>query len=210
MALFSIATCGTILLSGWFTSRPGFSTPLRASDESAITNSFGIYLLAEPVESSSVFTNLSELKLKSPPLISDSDIIAVYPTHEIIHVRPGVTKRLPGPTPKGTHFVAVADGEPLFVGTFWTSTSSRTPDTSAIIYVDSGPDYLSYGSFCPPAGSPVGLLPPPSLPMINTRAETHNTSIATTGWEYTGDPWSDPPVKSCLGKLHKLRPVEPL
>jgi hypothetical protein len=181
------------LLAGCTTIHPGPALPssFASADKSPTTNSFGIYLIAEPIDPGSVSTNLSEIKLKSPPVISDADIVAVYLRRGIMHVRPGVFKRLPAPSVLGTHFVAVADGQPVFMGAFWTGSSSFTPDVNATISLDCGPDYLSLGWFDP------------------------GTHRGDSGWwlgkeEAAGDLWSQPRIKQCLGKLHKLGKVEPL
>jgi hypothetical protein len=157
------------------------------------TNSFAIYLTAERVDPVSTSSNLSGVTLMSAPVISDGDIVAVDLTNGVMKLKPEVFKRLPASSVEGTFFVAVADGERLFLGAFWTMLSSWGPVANATIGLDRVPhqDYLFLGWYDPVRGR------------------------GGSGWwlgkeAAPGDLWSDPRVKGCLEKLHKLGHVKTL
>ncbi len=156
-----------------------------ARQAQAVTNSFAIYLTAEQVNPDYASTNLGAVRLISPPVISDADILAADFSNGVIRLRPEAFKRLPEPSVQGTFFVTVVDGQRLFLGAFWTSYSSWGPVANATIGLDRvpGQDYLCLGwnDLAGGRGGP--------------------------GW---GGPWSDPRVKRCLGNLNKLGLVKTL
>jgi hypothetical protein len=175
--LFS--TLGCLLLAGCSTQLPSAA---RGSGDHA-TNGFAIYLAAE--RPALGFTNLAQIRLISPPVISDADLVAADLTNGVIRLRPEALKRLPEPPVQGTFFVVVADGERLFLGAFWTHLSSWGPVAKAMIIVDraADQDYL-YLEWYDPEGGRGG-----------------------SGW---GGPWSDLRVQRCLGRLHKFGYVKTL
>ena len=148
-----------------------------------VTNSFAIYLTAEGVDPTFAATNLAQVKLVSPPVISDADILAADFEKGVIRLTPEALKRIPKASVQGTLFVAVVDGERLFLGAFWTPLSSFGPVAAAMIQSDQvpGQDYLFLGWHDFAAGR------------------------GGIGW---GGPWSDLRVKQCLGKLHKVGHVK--
>ena len=180
-----VVILGCLLLVGC---RSGFgSKPSADAEAQHGTNSFGIYLLGEQVDTFCAVTNWARLQLASQPIISDADIVAIDLTNGLMKVKRDLIERLPAPSVLGTPFVAVADGERLFVAAFWTSVSSYGPIVNAMIGLDRVPgrDYLSLGWYDPVRGR------------------------GGCGWwlgkeEAPGDPWSDPRIKKSLGCLHKL------
>ena len=156
-------------------------------------HSFGIYLLARQVGPAVAATNLSALELTSSPVISDADIVAVDLANGLMKLTPEAFERLPASSVGGTLFVAVADGERLFLGVFCTTLSSLGPRANAMIGLDRvpGQDYLFLGWYDPIRGR------------------------GGSGWwlgkeEAAGDSWSDHRVKKCLESLHKLGHVKRL
>jgi hypothetical protein len=149
----------------------------------AVTNSFAIYLTAEGVDPTFAATNLAAVELLPPPVLSDADILAADFETGVIRLTPEALKRVPRPSVQGTLFVAVVDGERLFLGAFWTHFSSFGPVAPAMIQSDQvpGQDYLYVGWHDFAAGR------------------------GGVGW---GGPWSDPRVQQCLGKLHKVGHVK--
>jgi hypothetical protein len=163
--------------------------PSPASNENA-TNSFALYLL-DPV---SYTNNWSNTRLKSPPIITDSDIVAVDLTNLMIKLKPGVFERLPAPGIDGVVFVCVADGARLFPGVFWNN----------------------YSSYSPPANALIIMEPPPlvkdCLDLEYWGVEEPNARALRTElpWEQhiPTCPWSDSRLRNCLEKLHKLKQVK--
>jgi hypothetical protein len=175
--LFSLLGC--LLVAGCATKSP---SPARDSGGHA-PNPFAIYLTDERPAFGS--TNLAQIRLISPPVISDADIVAADLTNGVIRLRPEALKRLPEAPVAGTFFVVVAEGERVFLGALWTHLSSWGPVAKAMIITDRAPDqdYL-YLEWYDPEGGRGG-----------------------SGW---GGPWSDPRVQRCLGRLHKFGHVNTL
>ena len=169
------------LLSGCSITHPSETSVTGAEHEA--TNSFALYLTAEGVDPAFAATNLAELKLVSPPVFSDADILAADFENGVIRLTPEALKRIPEASVQGNLFVAVVNGERLFLGAFWTSLSSFGPVAGAMIQSDqvAGQDYRFLGWY------------------------DFATKRGGVGW---GGPWSDPRIKECLGKLHKLRHVK--
>ncbi len=178
-----ITVCGSILLTvvtGCAAHHPiaERQKPDAAATDRA-THSFAIYLTTEPVINGSAF-DWSHAQLKSPPILADTDILAVDLTNRVIKLKPGVIDRLPDPTTthqpilNGIPFVCVVEGRPIFLGAFWTDLSSSGPPVGAIIFLDRiGRDLLFLDARQAGAVSP----------------------------------WSDPRLRGCLEKLHKLEYV---
>jgi hypothetical protein len=131
--------------------------------------------------------------LKSPPVIADSDIVAVDLTNLMIKLKPGVFERLPSPWADGTDgivFVCVADGARLFPGVFWSNYSSHSPPANALIIME----------------------PPPlvkdCLHLQCWAVEEPNARGLGTELPIPIGPWSDSRLRISLEKLHKLKPVE--
>lgn len=178
LALLCVAGCSA-------SQRLGSTHGCSASPSTAApTNSFAIYFTAEPTTFAPT-GNWSRVQLNLPPVIADSDVVAVD-LGGAIKLRRGVIKRLPDPLSSGAPagllqgipFVCVVNGERLFPGVFWTGLSSFGPPADAMIMLDRLPrqDYLVLqwikrepGAVCP---------------------------------------WSDPRVRTCLEGLHKLGRVE--
>ncbi|MHB8957834.1 MAG: hypothetical protein ACYC4U_33210 [Pirellulaceae bacterium] len=78
---------------------------------------------------------LEGLILDKVPLLTEADILSyVWPKHEV-HLQPGVRDRLLRaikPSVWGVPFVVVAQGEPAYLGAFWTGFSSYSADMPTI------------------------------------------------------------------------------
>lgn len=78
---------------------------------------------------------LAGLILDKAPLLTEADIVGyVWPKHEI-HLRSGVCERLVRdirPSVWGVPFAIVAQGEPVYLGAFWTGLSSYLADMPTI------------------------------------------------------------------------------
>jgi hypothetical protein len=172
---------GCLLLRGWSIAHGSETSAAHAGP--AATNSFAIYLTAERVNPTLAGTNLAQVKLISPPVITDADIVAADFDVGLIRLRPECLKHLPQPSVKGTLFMAVVDGERLFVGAFWTG----------------------YSSFGPVADAEIQLEP---LPRRDCLWVCWNDLVGGRGGKGWGGPWSDPHIKRCLGDLHKLGHVK--
>jgi hypothetical protein len=152
-------------------------------------SSFGIYLTAGRVSLASISNNLSAVALVLPPVISEADIVAVDLKSGLMKLKPNAYTRVPPASADMPQFVVIADGERLFLGAFGTTLSSRPgPAGNATIIVDGAPDYLRLGWQVPGGGR------------------------GGYGWWLGNhadprDLWSDPRLKSCLGKSHKLRNI---
>lgn len=91
------------------------------------TNTFGIYLTADPVDSRITVDGTgdwSKVALQPRPIISAADIISYDRTRHAMKLRPEVFARLPKPSVNGTPFVAMAGGEKIYLGVFTTPVSS--------------------------------------------------------------------------------------
>jgi len=92
--------------------------------------SFGLYLIAEPVDSVRRILHQgtgdwSRVTLKLPPVVSGEDIRAYSFTNHLVTVTPETFQRLRRlPSIPGTPFVAAANGERIYLGAFTTSSSS--------------------------------------------------------------------------------------
>jgi hypothetical protein len=167
----------------------GSRAQLLDGTEAHTTNSFGIYLTVGRVSLASISNNLSAVALVSPAVISEADVAAVDLQSGLMKLKGNAHERVPQASPEMPQFVVVADGERLFLGAFGTTRSSRPgPDGNATIVVDGAPEYLSLG-WNDPGGGRGGY-----------------------GWwlgkyEDPSDLWSDPRLKSCLGRLHKLQKI---
>ena len=104
------------------------------------TNSFGIYLLAEPVDPRILAGKVdwSHVNLQSTPVISESDILAYDFTEHWITLKAGAFKRLPLPSIPGTPFVVVANGERIYLGAFTTPLSSQSLAVPSILVLAGG------------------------------------------------------------------------
>src|SRR5439155_345175 len=87
----------------------------------AETNSFGIYLTAEPVEPRVLHGegNWSRVRLSKTPVISGSDIISYNFAEHSMRLRAEALARIPQPSVHGTPFVVVVNEERKEFGTRW-------------------------------------------------------------------------------------------
>lgn len=181
-----------VILSGAGCATDLAQTPHASSTVSyeQVTNSLAICLL-DPV---TYTDNWSNVRLKSPPVIADSDIVAFDLTNRMIKLKPGVFKRLPGPETGGIVFVCVVDGVRLFPGVFWSDYSSYDPPANAMIVLEPSPgkDYLILECWANDE---------PNAGVLRTELpwELQPPSVC---------PWSDSRLRSCLEKLNKLKQVE--
>ena len=80
------------------------------------------------------------MRLIYPALISESDIVAVDLRSGLMTLKQAAYQRLPQPSTAMPQFVAVADGDRLFLGAFGTTLSSGPGrDGQATIVVDTLP-----------------------------------------------------------------------
>ena len=159
--------------------------------KSDTTNSFGIYLTAEPV--APVILNrgtndCSHLRLESSPVISDADILSYDFTNHLIRLSQEAANRITKLAtktngPAWMPFVAVADGVPIYLGTFTT-----------IVYD------IAY-----------------SVPTIDLNRTTNcliDTVIIQRSWpgasesDARPDPRADERIRKVLASLHKLKEHE--
>lgn len=148
------------------------------------TNSFGIYLTAEPVDALILAYgkgDWSHVKIQSTPVISESDILVYDFTKHWVTLKPEVLKRLPRPSIPGTPFVVVANDERIYLGAFTTPLSSSSVAVPSIIIIPGGrtslpPDTLQIDRAYPPTSIGVGP-----------------------------DPRFDERIKRALAALHKLK-----
>ena len=104
----------------------------------AETNSFGIYLTAEPVEPRVLHGegNWSRVRLSKTPVISGSDIISYNFAEHSMRLRAEALARIPQPSVHGTPFVVVVNEERIYLGAFTTILSSIGPLAVPRISVD--------------------------------------------------------------------------
>ncbi|MBI5687703.1 MAG: hypothetical protein HZC54_21750 [Verrucomicrobia bacterium] len=98
------------------------------------SNSFGIYLTAEPVDKRYGYarTDFSHVRLAESPLISQADIVSYNWTEHSMRLRPEAMARIPRPPVEGTPFVVIANGERIYMGVFMSCESSMTCAVPAI------------------------------------------------------------------------------
>jgi hypothetical protein len=149
-------------------------------------NTFGIYLIAEPVDARTLARNprlWKELALSGTPVISEADIISYDFSTHAMRLSIEAIKRLPKPPVTGTAFVVMVNGERIYQGAFY-STVSSIPYSQPVIVVDeSQPDQ--------PGKTDVLLID-----------RAYPASFATGR-----DLRSDDRIKSVLSKLKKLAQV---
>jgi hypothetical protein len=158
---------------------------LTAVCSSASTNSFGIYLTAEPVDPRILgygTGDWSHVTLQPKPLISDEDILVYDFTNHRMTLTHEAFMRLPRPSVFGTPFVVVADGERIYWGAFTTSVSSIEVFAPSII-PDSRGGYTN--------------LPPDTLQVYRGYDVSHKVT--------NPDPRPDGRIKRALGALNKLK-----
>jgi hypothetical protein len=152
------------------------------------TNSFGIYLTAEPVDRRITAYgkgDWSRVRLAESPLISATDIVSYDFTNHTVRLRAEALGKIPKPPVEGTPFVVVADGQRIYLGAFTTGFSS-----------------MSFAV--------------PSI-MVNRRMLVTNQPTDTVVIERAypspsfgvgPDPRGDPRIKTALKALHKLKSDE--
>jgi hypothetical protein len=153
------------------------------------TNSFGIYLTVERVSLASISNNLSAVNLVESPILSETDVVAVDLKSGCIKLQPQAYQRLSRACIRLPQFIAVADGQRLFLGAFGNTISSLPgPDGSASLVFYGWPNYLGLG--------------------------WHDAAAGRGGYGWGSgqhadpmDLWQDPRLTNCLGKLHKLGKV---
>jgi len=109
---------------------PPHAVPASATiGRTETTNSFGIYLIAEPVDRRIIAYGKGEwsrLRLSEPPLISATDIGSYDYAGHALRLRPEAIARIPRPPVAGTPFVVAANGERIYLGVFTTGSSSMS------------------------------------------------------------------------------------
>ncbi len=106
---------------------------------SETTNSFGIYLTAEPVDRRLTAYgkgDWSQIRLSGSPVISATNIISYNFTDHSMRLKPEALAKIPKPSVEGTPFVVVANGERIYLGAFTTISSSMGPLSVPCIEVD--------------------------------------------------------------------------
>lgn len=94
-----------------------------------ITNTFGIYLMEEPVDRRLTTYgkgDWSRIRLSASPVISATDIVSYDFAEHGMRLRPEALARIPRPPVPGTPFVVVANGERIYLGAFVTGASSMS------------------------------------------------------------------------------------
>jgi hypothetical protein len=152
---------------------------------SQTTNSFGIYLTAEPVDGNHLDYRKMDwlhVKLETTPVISEADILAYDLTNHWLTLNAEVFKRLPAPPVWGRPFVVVADGERVYLGAFMTPASSiPAPVPSILLW-----------------RSPSRTNLPPDTLQIDRAYPTPSFGVGP-------DPRSDERIKRTLAALHKTK-----
>lgn len=93
------------------------------------TNSFGIYLTAEPVDRRITAYgkgDWSHIRLLESPLISAADIISYNLADHSMRLKPEALARIPRPPVEGIPFVVAVDGQRIYLGAFTTCSSSTS------------------------------------------------------------------------------------
>lgn len=156
---------------------------------SETSNSFGIYLTAERVDSCITAYykgNLSRIGLSESPLICATDIVSYDFAEHSMRLRPEALAKIPRPHFEGTPFVVVANGERIYLGTFTTISSSIAVPVPSIV-VDRR----------------MLVTNQPSDTLVIERAYP-SAGIATGA-----DPRPDKRIRDVLRKLRKLKNAEP-
>jgi len=152
------------------------------------TNSFGIYLLSEPVDQRITVHgkgDWSRLRLSESPLISGADIVSYHFADHSIRLRSEALAKIPRPPVAGTPFVVVADGQRIYLGVFTTCASSMSFAVPSIgvdrrvLVTNQAPDILVIERAYPQPSFGVGP-----------------------------DPRGDQRIKTALSALHKLKDHE--
>lgn len=150
------------------------------------TNTFGIYLTAESVETRNPIDGKNDwlhVKLQPTPIISESDVLAYSFTNHSLSLAPDVLeramKRLPSMSVWGIPFILVVDGERIYVGAFMSPVSSISNPAPCIIV---WPHNIRDNTLQIDRG-----YPPPN------------------GFATGADPRSDKRIKRALAALHKLK-----
>ncbi|HOX56649.1 MAG TPA: hypothetical protein P5205_07785 [Candidatus Paceibacterota bacterium] len=90
---------------------------------------FAIYTLAGPVDPRILARGTddwSHVTLSPAPVISDADILNYDFSTHTLRLTQEARARLPRPPVSGTPFVVTAEGEPIYLGVFVTSVSSKS------------------------------------------------------------------------------------
>ena len=75
---------------------------------------------------------LEGLILDKQPLLTEADLLAYNRQRNLMRLKPGVIDRFPKPSVWGVPFVVAAEGQPLFLGAFWTGASSASANMPTI------------------------------------------------------------------------------
>lgn len=107
------------------------------SAEPASTNVLALYLVAEEVSRNSIIDGTAKAsgwQLQHPPILSDADFVSWDPLSHSFVVDPTAAKRLVGTClDRNAPFVLAARGEPVYLGVFWTLTSSSSSRVPVIL-----------------------------------------------------------------------------
>jgi len=158
-----------------------FTTICRAET----TNSFGIYLTAEPVDRRITGYgkgDWSRIRLAESPLISAADIISYDFANHVIRLGPEALARIPQPPVEGTPFIVVVNGERIYLGAFTTGESSMTFGVPQIM-VDRRSLVTNQ---------------PPDILVIERAYPSPSFGVGP-------DPRGDQRIKTALAALHKLK-----
>jgi hypothetical protein len=149
------------------------------------TNSFGIYLLSDPVDrriTAKGKGDLSRIRLAESPLISAADIVSYDFADHSIRLRSEKLARIPRPPVEGTPFVVVADGQGIYLGVFTTCVSSMSFAVPSIMV----------------NRRPLVTNQPPDVLVIERAYPQPSFGVGP-------DPRGDQRIKTALAALHKLK-----
>lgn len=120
----------------WLSFLQAYAEPLT-NVVSAATNTLAFYLVAEDVSGASLTAGtatLEVLRLKSQPILADSDFVAWDVTNHTFVITPTAAKRVAGScSVRIIPFVLFAGGEQIYCGKFTTLTSSASEDVPVIL-----------------------------------------------------------------------------
>jgi hypothetical protein len=107
------------------------------STDSTSTNQLALYLVAEEVPRNSIIDGTAKAsgwQLQHPPILSDADFVSWDPLSHSFVVDPTAAKRLVGACLyRNAPFVLAAHGQPVYLGVFWTLTSSSSSRVPVIL-----------------------------------------------------------------------------
>jgi hypothetical protein len=161
--------------------KPGEIAPVHADTEAQ--TKFGIFLMMnQNLDARSSMVDIAHVQLAPSPVISAADVISYDFSNHSMKLRPDALARIPSVPVQGLPFVVVANGQRIYLGTFFTEISSMSSEIPTIA-----------------VNKQIVAKDQPKDVLVIDRG------YPTDSFGKGPDPRGDPRIKSALAALNKLQ-----